>query len=164
MHRLALYFMPPCCEVRVSRTKRGEVEEVVVSHIFQTSPVWSVTPSTECWCWCPHTPDPLHWTVHPLSNKEALRNILMNALSLLFTHPEGVLPVWHWAGDRQFNLCGAFSVSLISGVCSSRMVVVQLAQLVSTAIQIGIPSVEEMRKSQFCWRTYECPVHWFFRM
>ena len=48
--------------------------------------------------------------------------------SLLFTNPRGVSPVWCWASDRQFTLCGAFSVSLF-WVCSSRVVVVHLAHL-----------------------------------
>ena len=67
-----------------------------------------------------HPPIPLHWTFHLLSIQEAQGNIQMSAQSLLFTHPRGVLPVWCWAGDRQFAPCGAFSVSLF-WVCSSRV-------------------------------------------
>ena len=41
------------------------------------------------------------------------------------------------------------------------MVVVHLAFLADMTIQIGVPSIEVMRKSQFWWRTHEHPVHWF---
>ena len=30
---------PPCCELAVSRMKRGGAEEVMVSHVFQATPV-----------------------------------------------------------------------------------------------------------------------------
>ena len=139
----------PCCELAVSRMKRGEGEDVMVGCVFQASLVWSVPLPMECQCWCPHTPDPLHQTFHPLSKRKALGNVLRNAWSLLFTHPRGVLPVWHWAGHGQLTLCGAFSVSLSSGVCSSRVVGVHLACLAHMIVQRGVPSVGVMRKSQF---------------
>ena len=101
-----------------------------------------------------HTPPiPLHQTFYPLSSKEALGHVQMNAQSFLFTHPRGVSPVWCWGNNRQFAVCGTSSVSLSSGVCSSRMVVVHLAHLAHMIIQRGVPSVEVMRKSQFQWRT-----------
>ena len=79
----------------------------MVSGVFQASPVWSVPQPTECQHWSPQTPDPLHWTVYPLTNKEALGNILANTQSPLFTHPRGASPVWCWASDEQLALCGA---------------------------------------------------------
>ena len=85
----------------------------------------------------------------------------LNAQSLLFTHPSGAGPVWHWAGNGQFAFHGASSVSLFR-VCSSRVVVVHLAHLACTTIQRWVPSVAAMRKSQFWWRTHEYLVHWFF--
>ena len=158
---LALPFHTLCCELAVSRMKRGAVEEVMVSCVFWPL-VWSVPLSTDCLCCHCHIPDPLYWTVHPLSNKEALRNVLTNALSPLFTHPRGVLPVWCWASNGQFNLCGTFSVSFPSRVCSSRKVVVHLACLVCMTVWRGVPSVGVMRKHWFQWSTHEHPVHWFF--
>ena len=109
-----------------------------------------------------HTPlVPLHQTFHAWSSKEALENIWMKAWSFLFTHPRGVSPVWHWAGNGQFTLCGTSSVSLSSWFCSSRVVVVHLACLAHMTVQRGVPSVGAMRKSQFWWRTHEHPVSWF---
>ena len=94
-----------------------------------------------------HMPQiPLHQTLHSLTSQEAPENISMNAQSFLFTHPSGVLPVWHWASNGQFTLCGTTSVSLSSRVCSSRMVVVHLAHLALRTIQIGVPSLGVMRK------------------
>ena len=109
-----------------------------------------------------HTPlIPLHQTFHPWSNKEAPENIWMNKWSFLFTHPRGASPVWCWASDGQFTLCGASSVSLPSRVCSSRLVVVHLSHLAQMIIQRGVPSVGAMRKSWVWWRTHEHPVCWF---
>ena len=48
-----------------------------------------------------------------------------------------------------------------SRVCSSRVVVVHLVCLACMIVQRGVLSVGAMRKSQFQWRTHECPVHWF---
>ena len=105
------------------------LEEVMVSHVFKVSPVWSVPLPLDCQHWHPHTLNPLHEAFYPLSREEALGYVQMNACSLLFIHPRGVWPVWHWAGNRQFTPCGAFSVWLFSGVCSFRMVVVHMAHL-----------------------------------
>ena len=92
-----------------------------------------------------HTPlIPLHQTFHPWSYKEALENVQMNVWSFLLIHPRGVSPVWCWAKDWQFTLCGASSVSLYSIVCSSSMVVVHLAYLAHMTIQKGVPSVGAM--------------------
>ena len=92
---------------------------------------------------------PLHQTFHPLSNKGALSNIWMNVWGLLFTHPRRVSPVWCWVSDGQFALCGTSSVSLLSGVCSSRVVVVHLAHFACTTVQRGVPSVGTMKKVTF---------------
>ena len=81
--------------------------------------------------------------------------------SLLFTCPTGVSPVWCWAGNGQFALCGISTVSLF-WVCSSRVVVVHLACLACTTILRWVPSVWVMKKSQFWWRIHEHLVHWFF--
>ena len=48
----------PCWKLAISRMKRGGVEKVMVSRVFQASLVWSVPPPPECQCWCPHTPNP----------------------------------------------------------------------------------------------------------
>ena len=71
----------------------------------------------------------------------------MNAQSLILTHPRGVSPIWCWASDGQFALCGAYSVSLFSWVCSSMVFVVHLACLVHMTIQRGVPSVGQWGKS-----------------
>ena len=107
-------------------------------------------------------PIPLHWTFHSLSIQKALGNICMNMQSFLFTHPRVVSPVWCWASDRQFALCGVSSVSLASRVCSYRVVLVHLACLACTAIQRWVPSVRVMRKSGFQQRTHEHLVYCFF--
>ena len=39
---------PLCFELAFSRTKKGEIEEIVISCIFQTSSMWSVPPRPEC--------------------------------------------------------------------------------------------------------------------
>ena len=109
-----------------------------------------------------NTPIPLHHTFHPLSFQEALGNVHTNTQSFLFTNPTGVLPVCHWASNGQFTLCGTSSVLLPSRVCSFRAVMVHLACLACTTVQRWVPSVGVMRKSQFWWRTHECPVCWFF--
>ena len=93
-------FSPPCCELSISRMKRGGVEVIMASHIFKPSLVWSVVLPLECWHWLLHTPYPLHWTFHPLSSQEALGNVCMNVQSLLFTHPRRVLPVLCWTSDK----------------------------------------------------------------
>ena len=54
---------PPCCELAISRTKRGGVEIITAGHI------------------------PLHQTFHPLSIQEALGKVCMKAQSFLFIHP-----------------------------------------------------------------------------
>ena len=54
------------------------------------------------------------------------------------------------------------SVSLLPGVCFSRVVMVHPACLSHTTIQRGLPLVGVMGKSQFWWRIHEHPVHWFF--
>ena len=160
----------PYCELAVSRTKRGGVEEIVISHVSLASLGWSVPPPSET---LPHSCDQyLHLqnanvdvhtpTFHPLSNKEALGNIWMDAQSLLFVHPRGVSPVWCWAGDWQFTPCGTSSVSFLSGVCSSRVVVVHLTCFMYTTIQGEVPYVGAMKKGQFWWRTRKHPVYWFF--
>ena len=112
-----------------------------------------------------HTPlTPLHQTFHPWSSKEAPENVQMKVQSFLFIHPRGVLPVWCWAGDGQFTLCGTSSVSLPSGFCSSRVVVAHLSCLAHTTIQRGVPSVGAMRKSWIQWSTQEHPVCMFLVM
>ena len=92
-----------------------------------------------------HPSIPLYQTFHPLSIQEAQRNVQMNAWSLLFNNPRGVLLVWYWASGGQFALCGAFSVSLFWG-CSSRVVMVHLACLTCTTMQRWVPSLRVMRK------------------
>ena len=142
--------------------KRGGIEDVMASHIYWASPMWSVLPLPEHWCWLLHTPNPSISNFSPFDLARKLwKNICMNAQSFLSTHPRGVLPVWCWASDRQFKLCGVSSVSLYSGVCSSSMVVVHMACLAHMTIQGGAPSVEVMRKSQFQWRNHEHLVCWF---
>ena len=117
---------------------------------------WSVMSFEPHWCdqylclWNAnvdtHTPwIPLHQNFHPLSNKEALGNVQMNAQSLLFTHPGGVSPVRCWANDGQFTLCDTFPVSLFSRVCSSRVVVMHLAHFACMNTQRGVPSVGAVR-------------------
>ena len=49
---------PPCCELAVSRKKKGGVEEVMVGHVPQASLVWPVPPPLECQHWCSHTCSP----------------------------------------------------------------------------------------------------------
>ena len=116
----------PHFKLAVSRMKRGGIEEIMISHIFLISSVWSVPLPPEWWHWCLHISFPLHHTFHTWSSKEALENILRNVWSFLLTHPRGVSPVWHWAGGRHLALCGAFSFSLAFWISSSRMVVAHL--------------------------------------
>ena len=55
-------------------------------------------------------------------------------------------------------------VSLLSRVCSSRVVAVHPAHSACMTIQRGVLSTGLLRKSWFQWRTHQCPVHWFFMM
>ena len=142
---------PPCFKLANSRTKRGGIEEIAISHIFLTSLVWSIPPPPECWCWCPHIPFPLHQTFHPWSNKEAPENILRNAWSFLLTCPRGVLPVWCWASSRHFALFGPSSFSLTFWVGSSRVLLVHLVCLALAPEHKGAPITGVMRKSWFQW-------------
>ena len=102
-------------------------------------------------------PVPLHQMFHPWSNRDAPENILRIAQSFLFTQARGVSTICCWASSRQFTLCGTFSDSLLSRVCSSRAVGVHCASLACMTIQRGAPSAGAMIKSQF-WH----PVCWFF--
>ena len=153
---------PPCFEFAICRMKRGGIKEMMISHIFQTTLVWPVPPTPECWHWCLYISFPLHWTFHSWSSKEAPENILRNAQSFLLTHPRGVSPVWCWAGGRQFTLCGTSSFPLAFQVGSSRMMVMHLVHSAHTPEHKGAPIMGVMRKSQFQWRTCECPVCGFF--
>ena len=155
----ALPFHPPNFDLAISRLKRGGVVVIMASCIFelhqcdqyfyhQNADVDSHTPLI-----------PLHWLFHSWSNMEAPENIQMNAWSFLFTFPRGVSPVWCWVKYKQFKLLGASSVSLF-WVCSPGLVVVHLACI---TILRWVPSVGAMRKIQFCWRTHEHLVCWFFR-
>ena len=142
MCRLVYLFHTPYFELAISRMKRGGIEEIAISCIFLTWLVWSVPPPPEHWHWCLQIPIPLHWTFHPWSSKEALENILRNVWSFLFTHPRGVLPVWHWAGGRHFALCSTSSFSLTFWVGPSRMVVVHLVCSVHTPEHKEAPIME----------------------
>ena len=137
---------PLFCGLAVSRMKRGGIEKVMVNHV-QASLVWSILCFQNAIMDIHTLPVPLHWTSHPLSSKEALENVWVNAQSFQFTHPRAVSPVWHCASNRQSALCCTSSVSLSPGVCSSRVVVVHLAWLVHMIIQRGVSSVGAMRKS-----------------
>ena len=163
MHGLVLLFpATQSYELMISRIKRGEVELIMVSCILLTSPVWSVPPLQEHQCWLPYIPDPSTVSFHPWSNRDAPENVWRRAQSFLFTQPRGVPTACCWAGGRQFTLCGASSVSIPSRVCSSRVMVVHQGHLACTTIQRGVPFAGAMRKSWYWWRTYECPVCWFF--
>ena len=100
---------PLCCELAIYRMKRGGVEVIRdgCDQYFhgQNANVEFYTP-----------PITLHQTFHPLSSLEALENVCMNTHSFLFILPRGVSPIWCWASNGQFTLCGASSVSLPSGV------------------------------------------------
>ena len=102
--------------------KRGGLEEVMVSHIFQAFTSVISTSTSRTPTLTSTLLVPLHWTFHPLYSKEALENVWMNAQSFLFTNPRGVSPVWYWISGGQFTLYGASLVSLSSGVCSFRVV------------------------------------------
>ena len=156
MHGLACPFHTP--PFQAYRMKGGGIEEIMISHIFLTSSVWSVPPPPECWHWCPHIPFPPHWTFNPWSSKDALGNILRNAQSFLLTHPSEVSHVWCWASGRHFALCGTFSFSLTFWVGSSRMVVVHLVHSAHTPEHKGAPITGVMRRTQFQWRTHECLI------
>ena len=105
---------------------------------------------------------PLNWTFYPWSNRDGPENVWRIVQSFLFTQPRGVSAVCHWAGSRQVTLCSASSISLLSRVCSSRVVVPHQAPSAHMTIQRGVLFAGAMRKSQFWWRTYEHPVCWFF--
>ena len=128
--------------------------------------MWSVPPTPECQCWLLHTSYPSNQTFHSLSIQDALANIQKNAQSLLLTTPRGVLPVWCWAGNGQFTLCGTFSVLLFC-ICSSRVVVVHLACLACTTIQRWVPSVRVMRKKSILvedsWTSCQLVFHQVWR-
>ena len=92
---------------------------------------------------------PVHQTFHPWSSKEVPENVWRNEWSFVLTQPRGVSPVWHWASDEHCALCGTSSVSLPSGVCFSRVVVVHLAHLAHMTAQRGVPSIGVMWKIGF---------------
>ena len=91
---------------------------------------------------------PLHQTLHPWSNVDAPEYLWRTAQSFLITQPREVSAVSCWAGTRKSALCGTFAVSLLSGVCSSRVVVVHPAHSVCTPIQ-RVPSTGVMGKVSF---------------
>ena len=97
---------------------------------------------------------PLHQTFHPWSKRNTLENLRRITQSFLFTQPRGVSAVCCWASasGRQFTLCGNSSVSLFSGVCSSRAVRVHQACLACMTIQRGVPSAGVVRKVSFSGR------------
>ena len=139
---------PPCCELVISRMNRGGVKKSwsVMSFKPHQCDKYLHHQNTEVEFHAPLIP--LHQTFHAWSSKEAPENIYMNAQSFLSTNLRGVSPVWCWASDRQFTICGASSVLLSSGVCFSRVEVVHLAHIAHMTIQRGFLSVGVMRKSQ----------------
>ena len=163
MHGLVVPFpTPQSYELAISRMKRGGIEFMMAGYILLASPVWSVPPLWEHQCWLPHTLVPLHWTFHPWFNRDTPENTLRITQSFLFTQPREGLTICCWASGRQFTLHGTSSVSLLSGVCSSRAVRMQWTHLGCMTVQRGIPSAEAMRKRRFQWRTNEHPVCRFF--
>ena len=104
----------------------------------------------------------LHWTFHPWFKVDILVTVPRIAQSFLFIQPRGVSLVCCWASSRQSTLGGTFSVSLLSGVCSSRAVVAHPTWSAHMTIQRGVPLEWVMRKSQFWCRTQEHSVCWFF--
>ena len=152
---------PTCYELAISRMKKGGGwSNHDQSYLLSLTVVVCTSTSRT----------PILTSTHTLSlyiqlftlylSQEAMGNIQMNAWSLLFTHPRGVSPVWCWNWQQTIHtLWHFFSLTLLS--CSSRAVLVHLACLACTTIQRWVPSVVVMRKSQFQWRTHECPVHWF---
>ena len=86
MHGLApLFHAPQSYELAISRTKRGGVEVIMASCIFQTLPVWSVVLLPECWHWLPHTPSHSTSNLLPLIQHGGSRKFQRNAQSFLFT-------------------------------------------------------------------------------
>ena len=83
-------------------------------------------------------PIPLHQTCSPFiyPGNSGKHPTWMHGVSCS-PMPRGVSPVWHWASNGQFALCGTLSVSLFL-VSSSRVVVVHLAHLACTIIQRGV--------------------------
>ena len=148
---LALPFhAPQGYELAISRTKRGGVEFIMAGHMLQAS---TSVISTIC---CQnanidsHTPlVPLHWTFYPWSNIYALENIWRTAQSFLLTQTKGVSTVHCWAAGRQSTLCCAFPVSLLSGICSFRVMVVLPGSSAHMTVQRGVAFAGVMRKSWF---------------
>ena len=140
---------PQSYELAISRMKRGGVELL--------QPVISYKPHhCDLYLHCQNVKIdsltalvPLHWTFHPCSNRATPENILSTAQSFLFIQPRGVSAVCNWASRRHSTLCGTFSVSLLSGVCSSKVVVPHPAHSAHMTMQRGVPLAGMMRKVGF---------------
>ena len=136
-------------ELAISRTKRGEVEITIVSHILQVSPVLSVPLPQKCKCWCPHTPGPPSSNFSTLVQHRCSGGILRTAQSFLVTDPRVVSAICCWAGSRQSALCDTFSVPLLFEVYSSRTVLVHPSHSAHMTIQRGVPLQEWCEKVSF---------------
>ena len=148
MHGLVLPFpTPQGYELAISRMKTGGDEFIMASCILLASPVLSGPLLSEHWHWLPYTPlIPLHQTFHPWSNRDALKKFWWVAQSFLFTQPRGVSTVCCWACSRQFTIHGVSSVSLLSGVCCPRVVVVKQTHLACMTIHRRSPLQEQWEK------------------
>ena len=73
--------------------------------------------------------------------------------------PRGVFTVCHWAGGRQSALCGTFSISLLSEVCSSRAGIGTPFLLSShDCTKRSALHRSDEKNTEFWWRTCEHPV------
>ena len=104
----------------------------------------------------------LHQTFHPRSNMDASENVQRQHRASCSPNLEGShLSVACLVADST-HFVALEKVSLLSGVCSYRVVVAHPAHSTHMTIQRGVPLAGVMRKCPFQWQTCEHPVCWFF--
>ena len=105
---------------------------------------------------------PNHFTcgLHP-SSVDALVDIHDPSCNFPFLHSREALLVGHWVTALPSLYCGILFPSPPKEVVLHR--VVHLSHVLQFPIHKGMPTSDMMRRSQFQWRTHNCPC-WFITL
>ena len=104
---------------------------------------------------------PSHFTCgfHP-SSVDAPVDVHGPSHNFLFFHPREALLVGHWVTALPSFFCGIPSSPPAMKVVLHGVVLVHLLHLRQLPIHKGMPTFDATRRSQFWWRTHDCPC-WF---
>ena len=104
---------------------------------------------------------PNHFTcgLHP-SSVDALVDVHDPSCKFPFFHPREALLVGHQVTTLPFFSCGILTSSPPMEVVLHGMGLVYLSCVLWLPIHKGTPTSDAMRRSQFQWRTCDCPC-WF---